>query len=27
VFIAVPLAIGIPLLAKLCRTPEKWGKR
>ena len=27
VFIAVPLAIGIPLLAKLCRAPEKWGKR
>jgi len=27
VFIVVPLAIGIPLLAKLCRAPEKWGKR
>ena len=27
VFIAAPLAIGVPLLAKLCRTPEKWGKR
>jgi len=27
VFIAAPLAIGVPLLAKLCRTPRKWGKR
>ena len=27
VFIAVPLAIGIPLLAKRCRDPEGWGKR
>jgi ABC-2 type transport system permease protein len=27
VFIAAPLAIGIPLLAKRCRDPAGWGKR
>ena len=27
VYIAVPLAIGIPLLAKRCRDPEGWGER
>jgi len=27
VFIAVPLAIAIPLLAKRCRDPKGWGER
>jgi len=27
VYIAVPLAIGIPLLAKRCRDPKGWGER
>jgi ABC-2 type transport system permease protein len=27
VFIAVPFAIGIPMLAKRCRDPEGWGER
>ena len=27
VFIAAPLAIGVPLLAKRCRSPEGWGRR
>jgi ABC-2 type transport system permease protein len=27
VFIAVPLALGIPLLAKRCRDPSGWGER
>ena len=27
VFIVVPLAIGIPLLAKRCRDPSRWGER
>jgi ABC-2 type transport system permease protein len=27
VFIAVPLAIAIPLLAKRCRDPQGWGER
>ncbi len=27
VYIVVPLAIGIPLLAKRCRDPEGWGER
>ena len=27
VFIAAPLAIGIPLLAKRCRDPAGWGER
>lgn len=27
VFIAIPLAIALPLLAKRCRNPEGWGER
>jgi ABC-2 type transport system permease protein len=27
VFIVVPLAIGVPLLAKRCRNPQSWGER
>ena len=27
VFIALPLAIGLPRLAALCRDPAKWGER
>jgi len=27
IYIAVPLAIGIPLLAKRCRDPKGWGER
>jgi ABC-2 type transport system permease protein len=27
IYIAVPLAIGVPLLAKHCRDPEGWGER
>jgi ABC-2 type transport system permease protein len=27
IYIAVPLAIGVPLLAKRCRDPEGWGER
>jgi len=27
IYIAIPLAIGIPLLAKRCRDPSGWGER
>ena len=27
VYIAIPLAIGIPALRKLCANPAEWGKR
>ena len=27
IYIAVPLVIGVPLLAKHCRDPEGWGER
>ena len=27
IYIAVPLAIGVPMLAKRCRDPQGWGKR